>query len=64
VIEGAEVEMGVQARTVAVIDDDLPVLESLVNLLASSGYKAEPYSSAEQSLGRMVFRGHPALLPM
>jgi FixJ family two-component response regulator len=56
--------MGVQARTVAVIDDDLPVLESLVNLLASSGYKAEPYSSAEQSLGRMVFRGHPALLPM
>jgi FixJ family two-component response regulator len=43
--------MGVQARTVAVIDDDLPVLESLVNLLASSGYKAEPYSSAEQFLG-------------
>jgi FixJ family two-component response regulator len=51
VIERAEVEMGVQARTVAVIDDDLPVLESLVNLLASSGYKAEPYSSAEQFLG-------------
>jgi FixJ family two-component response regulator len=43
--------MGVQARTVAVIEDDLPVLESLVNLLASSGYKAEPYSSAEQFLG-------------
>jgi FixJ family two-component response regulator len=51
VIERAEVEMGVQARTVAVIDDDLPVLESLVNLLASSGYEAEPYSSAEQFLG-------------
>jgi FixJ family two-component response regulator len=51
VIERAEVEMGVQARTVAVIDDDLPVLESLVNLLASCGYKAEPYSSAEQFLG-------------
>jgi FixJ family two-component response regulator len=51
VIERAEVEMGVQARTVAVIDDDLPILESLVNLLASSGYKAEPYSSAEQFLG-------------
>jgi FixJ family two-component response regulator len=51
VIERAEVEMGVQARTVAVIDDDLPVLESLVNLLASSGCKAEPYSSAEQFLG-------------
>jgi FixJ family two-component response regulator len=51
VIERAEVEMGVQARTVAVIDDDLPVLESLVNLLASSGYKAESYPSAEQFLG-------------
>jgi FixJ family two-component response regulator len=51
VIERAEVEMGVQARTVAVIDDDLPVLESLVNLLASCGYTAEPYSSAEQFLG-------------
>jgi FixJ family two-component response regulator len=43
--------MGVQARTIAVIDDDLLVLESLVNLLASNGYKAEPYSSAEQFLG-------------
>jgi FixJ family two-component response regulator len=43
--------MGVQARTIAVIDDDLPVLESLVNLLASNGYKAEAYSSAEQFLG-------------
>jgi FixJ family two-component response regulator len=43
--------MGVQARTIAVIDDDLPVLESLVNLLASNGYKAEPYSSAEHFLG-------------
>ena len=42
--------MGVQVRTVAVIDDDLPVLESLVNLLASCGYTAEPYSSAEQFL--------------
>jgi len=51
VIERAEVEMGVQVRTVAVIDDDLPVLESLVNLLASCGYTAEPYSSAEQFLG-------------
>jgi FixJ family two-component response regulator len=45
-----EGEMGVQARTIAVIDDDLPVLESLVNLLASCGYEAEPYSSAEQFL--------------
>ena len=50
-MEWAEVEMRVQARTIAVIDDDLPVLESLINLLASSGYKAEPYSSAEQFLG-------------
>jgi FixJ family two-component response regulator len=49
-MERAEVEMRVQARTIAVIDDDLPVLESLINLLASSGYKAEPYSSAEQFL--------------
>jgi FixJ family two-component response regulator len=51
VIETAEVEMGVQARTIAVIDDDLRVLESLVNFLASCGYEAEPYSSAEQFLG-------------
>ena len=43
--------MGVQARTIAVIDDDLRVLESLVNLLASCGYEAESYSSAEQFLG-------------
>jgi FixJ family two-component response regulator len=43
--------MGVQARTIAVIDDDLRVLESLVNLLASCGYKAESYCSAEQFLG-------------
>jgi FixJ family two-component response regulator len=43
-------EMNVQGRTVAVIDDDLRVLESLVNLLASFGYKAESYKSAEQFL--------------
>lgn len=36
--------MGVLARTIAVIDDDPRVLESLQNLLASSGYKAEKYS--------------------
>jgi FixJ family two-component response regulator len=42
--------MDAQGRTIAVIDDDLRVLESLVNLLASSGYKAESYSSAEQFL--------------
>ena len=42
--------MDVQRRTLAVIDDDLRVLESLVNLLASFGYLAESYSSAEQFL--------------
>ena|SRR5689334_6668938 len=34
-------------RIIAVIDDDLRVLESLQNLLASYGYKAETYSSAD-----------------
>jgi FixJ family two-component response regulator len=43
------VEMNV--HTIAVIDDDPRVLESLVNLLASCGYKAESYLSAEQFLG-------------
>jgi FixJ family two-component response regulator len=42
--------MGMQARTIAVIDDDIRVLESLINLLASSGYRAEGYGSAEQFL--------------
>jgi FixJ family two-component response regulator len=42
--------MNVLDRTIAVIDDDLRVLESLVNLLASFGYKAESYKSAEQFL--------------
>ena len=46
-----EVEMNVQVRTIAVIDDDPRVLESLVNLLASYGYKADSYLSAEQFLG-------------
>ena len=43
--------MNVLDRRIAVIDDDLRVLESLVNLLASFGYKAESYKSAEQFLG-------------
>jgi len=42
--------MGMQARTIAVIDDDLRVIESLINLLASCGYKAEGYCSAEEFL--------------
>jgi FixJ family two-component response regulator len=45
-----EVSMGAQARTIAVIDDDLRVVESLINLLASCGYQAEGYCSAEQFL--------------
>jgi FixJ family two-component response regulator len=42
--------MDVQACTIAVIDDDPRVLESLVNLLRSFGYNPESYSSAEQFL--------------
>ena len=42
--------MSVRRRTIAVIDDDPRVLESLVNLFASYGYKAESYLSAEQFL--------------
>jgi FixJ family two-component response regulator len=42
--------MNVQGGTIVVIDDDLRVLESLVNLLASFGYNAESYSSAEHFL--------------
>ena len=42
--------MGESARTIAVIDDDLRVLESLVNFLASCGHRAKGYSSAEQFL--------------
>jgi FixJ family two-component response regulator len=44
------VQVNVQTRTIAVIDDDLRVLESLANLLASFGYRAESYTSAEQFL--------------
>jgi FixJ family two-component response regulator len=42
--------MNVLDRKIAVIDDDLRVLESLVNLLASFGYEAESYKSAEEFL--------------
>jgi FixJ family two-component response regulator len=44
------VPMNVLGRRIAVIDDDLRVLESLVNLLASFGYEAESYKSAEEFL--------------
>jgi len=43
--------MNGEARTIAVIDDDPRVLESLLNFLNSCGYKAESYLSAEQFLG-------------
>jgi FixJ family two-component response regulator len=42
--------MNVLDRSIAVIDDDLRVLESLVNLLRSFGYSAESYQSAEEFL--------------
>src|ERR1700743_826685 len=42
--------MGTQPRTIAVIDDDLRVLESLINLLTSYGYQAKGYGSAEEFL--------------
>ena len=42
--------MSMQACTIAVIDDDPRVLESLVNLLSSFGYSAQTYKSAEQFL--------------
>ena len=42
--------MKVEGRTIAVIDDDLRVLESLVNLLKSFGYSTESYNSAERFL--------------
>jgi FixJ family two-component response regulator len=42
--------MNAQACTIAVIDDDPRVLESLVNLLSSFGYSAQAYNSAEQFL--------------
>ena len=42
--------MDMPARTIAIIDDDSRVLESLISLLASFGYKAEGYGSAEEFL--------------
>jgi FixJ family two-component response regulator len=42
--------MSVLTCTIAVIDDDPRVLESLVNLLSSFGYGAQTYQSAEQFL--------------
>jgi FixJ family two-component response regulator len=42
--------MNVLDRRIAVIDDDLQVLESLVNLLRSFRYGPESYRSAEQFL--------------
>lgn len=39
-----------QPPTIAIIDDDLRVLESLTNLLAAFGYKAQSYPCAMQFL--------------
>jgi FixJ family two-component response regulator len=49
-MDGSVAPMNVLDRSIAVIDDDLRVLESLVNLLRSFGYSAESYKSAEQFL--------------
>ena len=46
--------MASAVHTIAVIDDDLRVLESLQNLLASCGYNAKTYSSAELFLSSGV----------
>lgn len=42
--------MKAQICTIAIIDDDLRVLESLANLLASFGYNAHTFKSAEHFL--------------
>jgi FixJ family two-component response regulator len=42
--------MDVQTCTIAVIDDDLRVRESLANLLASCGYEVGSYESSRQFL--------------
>jgi FixJ family two-component response regulator len=49
-VEDSGAPMNVEGRTIAVIDDDLRVLESLVNLLKSFGYSTESYNSAERFL--------------
>ena len=46
--------MASAVHTIVVIDDDLRVLESLQNLLASCGYNAKTYSSAELFLSSGV----------
>jgi FixJ family two-component response regulator len=52
-----------QARTIAVNDDDLRVLESLINLPASSGYKAEGYCSAEEFLESVGLQEISCVIP-
>jgi hypothetical protein len=47
--------MDVGFRTITTADDDHWVLASLQNLLASSGYDAEAFSSAEHFSARMCF---------
>jgi FixJ family two-component response regulator len=43
--------MQLQTATVAIIDDDFPVLESLEELFASGGYDVQLHASAEEFLG-------------
>jgi FixJ family two-component response regulator len=49
--------MNAQTGTIAIIDDDLRVLESLANLLASFGYNAHTYKSAEHFLNSDTLSG-------
>jgi FixJ family two-component response regulator len=42
--------MNAQACTIAIIDDDHRVLESLANLLSSFGYNTQTYKSAKEFL--------------
>jgi len=54
--------MSMQACTIAVIDDDPRVLESLVNLLRSFGYSVQSYKSAEQFLESGTLSGTDCII--
>lgn len=42
--------MTIPSRSIAIVDDDDRVLESLANLLASFGYRPRPFLSAQEML--------------
>jgi len=46
--------MSTQSHVVAIIDDDLPMLNGLARLLSISGFETERFSSAEAFLGSMA----------